>query len=98
MKQVVFHPLAEKELIDAAVYYEEQEHGLGGKYLSEVEYAINFISQYPEAGFTARGFLRRLTLPKFPYYLLYRVLGDTQIRVLAVAHHKRRPQYWFDRE
>jgi len=66
MKQVVFHPLAEKELIDAAVYYEEQEHGLGGKYLSEVEYAINFISQYPEAGFTARGFLRRLTLPKFP--------------------------------
>jgi toxin ParE1/3/4 len=98
MKQVVFHPLAEKELIDAAVYYEEQEPGLGKKYLTEVEHAINFISQYPEAGFTVRGFLRRLTLPKFPYYLLYRVLGNAQIRILAVAHHKRRPQYWVDRE
>jgi toxin ParE1/3/4 len=98
MKQVVFHPLAEKELIDAAVYYEEQESGLGGEYLAEVEYAIIFIAQYPKAGFTVKGSLRRLTLPKFPYYLLYRILGNAQIRVLAVAHHKRRPQYWVDRE
>jgi toxin ParE1/3/4 len=98
MRQVVFHPLAEKEFIDAAVYYEEQESGLGGKYLAEVEYAVNFIAQYPEAGFIVRGSLRRLTLPKFPYYLLYRVLENAQIRVLAVAHHKHKPQYWSGRE
>jgi plasmid stabilization system protein ParE len=98
MKKVVFHPLAEKELIDAAVYYEEQESGLGGEYLAEVERAINFITQHPEAGFTVKDPLRQLTLPKFPYYLLYRVLGNAQIRVLAVAHHKRRPKYWDDRE
>jgi toxin ParE1/3/4 len=98
MKQVIFHPLAEKELIDAAVYYEGQEPGLGGEYLTEVEHAVRFITQYPEAGFTVRGSLRRLTLPKFPYYLLYRVLGNAQIRILAVAHHKRKPQYWSDRE
>jgi toxin ParE1/3/4 len=98
MKQVVFHPLAEQEFIDAAVYYEEQEPGLGGEYLVEVEHAINFIAQYPKSGVTVRGSLRRLVLPKFPYYLLYRVLENAQIRVLAVAHHKRRPQYWSDRE
>jgi plasmid stabilization system protein ParE len=98
MKQVIFHPLAEKEFIDAAVYYEEQEPGLGGEYLAEVEHAINFIAQYPEAGFIVRGSLRRLTLPKFPYYLLYRVLENAQVRVLAVAHHKRKPQFWGNRE
>lgn len=98
MKQVIFHPLAEKELIDAAVYYEKQEVGLGGEYLAKFEHAINFIAQYPEAGFTVKGSLRRLTLPKFPYYLLYRTLGNAQIRVLAVAHHKRKPKYWGDRE
>jgi toxin ParE1/3/4 len=97
MKQVIFHPLAEKELIDAAIYYEQQEPGLGGEYLAEVEHAVNFIAQYSEAGFTVRGSLRRLTLPKFPYYLLYRVLGNAQIRILAVAHYKRKPQYWGDR-
>ena len=98
MKQVVFHPLAEKELIDAAIYYEGQEPDLGGKYLAEVEQAVSFIAQYPEAGFIVQGSLRRLTLPKFPYYLLYRILGNAQIRVLAVAHHKRSPKYWVDRE
>ncbi len=33
MKNVVFHPLAEQELIDAAAYYEEQKPGLGLEYL-----------------------------------------------------------------
>jgi toxin ParE1/3/4 len=48
--------------------------------------------RYPEAGAKIRSDIRRLTLPKFPYSLLYRVLED-QIRVLAVAHHRRKPQY-----
>jgi toxin ParE1/3/4 len=97
MKSVIFHPLAEEELLDAVSYYEEQETGLGLDYLSEVEHAVNFLVQYPEAGAKVRGAIRRLTLPKFPYSLLYRVLGE-QLRVLAVAHHKRKPQYWVDRQ
>lgn len=98
MKNVVFHPLAEQELIDAAAYYEEQKPGLGLEYLEQVEYMVNFLSRYSEAAYKVRGSVRCLILPKFPYSLLYRVLEDAQIRVLAVAHHKRRPQYWLNRE
>lgn len=97
MRSVIFHLLAEQELLDAVSYYEEQETGLGLEYLGEVEHAVNFLMRYPEAGSKVRGSIRRLTLPKFPYSLLYRVLED-QIRVLAVAHHKRKPQYWVDRQ
>jgi toxin ParE1/3/4 len=97
MRSVIFHPLAEKELLDAVSYYEEKETGLGLEYLSEVEHAVNFLVRYPEAGSKVRGSIRRLTLPKFPYSLLYRV-SEEQIRVLAVAHHKRKPQYWVDRQ
>jgi toxin ParE1/3/4 len=32
MKSVIFHPLAEQELLDAVSYYEEQETGLGLEY------------------------------------------------------------------
>ncbi len=96
MRSVIFHPLAEQELLDAVSYYEEQKTGLGLEYLGEVEHAVNFLTRYPEAGSKVRGSIRRLTLPKFPYSLLYRVLEE-QIRVLAVAHHKRKPQYWVDR-
>ncbi|MHC5612395.1 MAG: type II toxin-antitoxin system RelE/ParE family toxin [Nostoc sp.] len=98
MKNVIFHPLAEQELIDAVGYYEEQRPGLGLEYLGEIEHAVNFLIRYPEAGSKVRGSLRRLILPKFPYSLLYRILEDDQIRILAVAHHKRKPQYWVDRE
>jgi toxin ParE1/3/4 len=97
MRSVFFHPLAEQELLDAVCYYEEQETGLGLEYLGEVEHAVNFLMRYPEAGSKVRVSIRRLTLPKFPYSLLYRVM-DEQIRVLAVAHHKRKPQYWVDRQ
>lgn len=98
MKPAVFHPLAEQELVDAAAYYEEQKTGLGLDYLGEVEHAVNFLIRHPGAGSIARNSIHRLVLPKFPYSLLYRVLENNQIRILAVAHHKRRPQYWGGRE
>lgn len=98
MRTIVFHPLAEQELVDAAAYYEAQELGLGLQYLDEVEHAINFLARYPEAGSEVRGAVRRLVLPRFPYSLLYRTLESSQLRILAVAHHKRRPQYWASRE
>jgi toxin ParE1/3/4 len=64
MKSVIFHPLAEQELIDAVSYHEEQETGLGLEYLGEVEHAVNFLMRYPESGVKVRGAIRRLTLPK----------------------------------
>jgi plasmid stabilization system protein ParE len=97
MKPAVFHPLAEQELVDAAAYYEEQKTGLGLEYLEEVEHAVAFLMRYPEAGPVVQGSIRRLVLPKFPYSLLYRALADDQIRILAVAHHRRKPQYWANR-
>jgi toxin ParE1/3/4 len=98
MKNVVFHPLAEQELIDAAVYYEEENQGLGLEYLSVVEHAANLLTRYPNVGSVVRGSIRRLILPRFPYSLLYRVVDKEIIRILAVAHHKRKPRYWVDRE
>ncbi|MFB2937888.1 type II toxin-antitoxin system RelE/ParE family toxin [Aerosakkonemataceae cyanobacterium BLCC-F154] len=63
MKPVVFHPLANQELVDAATYYQEQRQGLGLEYLEEVEHAVNFLRRYPEAGLEVQGSVRRLTLP-----------------------------------
>jgi toxin ParE1/3/4 len=97
MTNVVFHPLAEQELVDAATYYEEQKLGLGLKYLKEVEHALRFFIRYPKAGSEVRVSIRRLVLPKFLYSLLYRVFEGDQIRILAIAHHRRRPQYWLNR-
>ncbi len=44
-----------------------------------------------------RGSVRRLVVSRFPYSILYRRLAGGEIRVLAVAHHKRRPEFWHGR-
>lgn len=54
MTKIIFHPLAEQELVDAASYYEEQNQGLGLEYLTEVEGAVNLLMRYPAAGVVVR--------------------------------------------
>ncbi|GCL40140.1 hypothetical protein SR1949_52740 [Sphaerospermopsis reniformis] len=97
MITVIFHPWAEQELTDAINYYEQQKTGLGLEYLEAVEQVVNCLMYYPEIGAKVRGSIRRLVIPKFPYSLLYRVLEE-EIRILAVAHHKRKPFYWSKRK
>jgi len=43
-----------------------------------------------------RAEIRRLTLSRFPYKLLYSVESD-HIYLIAVAHQHRMPEYWIDR-
>jgi plasmid stabilization system protein ParE len=77
MKNVVFHPLAEQELLDAATYYEEQRVGLGLEYLEEVEHAVNFLTRYPEAGFTRS--------QDFPGNALLEALPPIPFRVISYS-------------
>ena len=92
MRGVGFNRLAERELTEAILYYEEQSKGLGERFLDEVELGIAFLQRYPEAAPKIQGSVRRFALPKFPYALLYRSLPG-KIRILAVAHQSRQPQY-----
>jgi hypothetical protein len=34
---------------------------------------------------------------RFPYSIIYYVRGD-ELRVIALAHHRRRPEYWVRRK
>ncbi|HEV3073996.1 MAG TPA: type II toxin-antitoxin system RelE/ParE family toxin [Thermoanaerobaculia bacterium] len=94
MKSATFNPLAARELGEAVEYYDEARRGLGEEFLHEVERAIAFLDQYPQAAPKVGREVRRLVLGRFPYSVIYRDLGAGQIRILAVAHQKRRPRYW----
>jgi toxin ParE1/3/4 len=56
---VSFHPLAERELNDAAQYYEMESQGLGAAFIGEVERCCASIVEHPEAGHAIRGGVRR---------------------------------------
>jgi plasmid stabilization system protein ParE len=94
--QISFNPLADRELNDAAQYYELESPGLGAAFLSEVERSCNEITKYPAGGPVVLGSVRRRLLRRFPYALLYSIYPDG-VRVLAVMNLKRRPGYWIGR-
>ncbi len=50
MKGVLFHHLAEKELQDAACFYEKQTQGLGDSFLDEIYQNLERILNYPDMG------------------------------------------------
>jgi plasmid stabilization system protein ParE len=94
--RVTFNELAERELNEAAQYYEREQPGLGAAFILAVQRCAASIQAYPQAAPLVRGQIRRRLCERFPYGLLYTVSGD-EIRVLAVMHLRRRPAYWVGR-
>ena len=92
-----FHPAAQRELDEAAAYYEAESAGLGGAFLDELEHALRQILAFPEAAPFGREPVRVRVLVAFPYSVHYSVTGDV-VLVLSLAHHSRRPFYWQGRQ
>jgi len=95
-RPISIHEAAEAELNEAAEFYDLKSPGLGSIFIDEVEKGIEIISKYPEAPPLVRGRLRKKELIRFPYSLVYS-LRPNEIRILALAHQKRRPFYWLGR-
>jgi plasmid stabilization system protein ParE len=91
------HPEAMKDLRDAAEFYRSRaDSTLSQSLLAEFERSIEVLLRHPGIGVLWRKEKRRLILKRFPYSLIYTVVGEP-IRILAVAHSSRRPDYWRDR-
>ena len=84
---------ASDELREAAAYYERRRPKLGIRFLDAVEQALNRLAGEPLLGTRLGGATRRQTVDGFPYVLIYRADREP-IRVLAVAHVRRRPGFW----
>jgi plasmid stabilization system protein ParE len=88
---------AEDDLAEAAAFLEERVDGLGVDLTVEVEHAISRLEENPFVGPQLERGVRKLRVNRFPYNLIYRILPD-EVLVLAVAHHRRRPWFWRDRD
>ena len=93
---VTFHGAARAELAAAVERYNGRAPGLGDALAAEVRSVVVRIVDHPEAGFPVRPFIRRRLLARFPYSVLYNVRRD-RLRILAVMHHRREPDYWTGR-
>ena len=94
--RIRFEPPAADEFAEAAAYLADRSPQAAEKFAAEVHTATELLVQFPHIGTPLLSDARRVLLRTFPYQLIYRVLGD-EIRVYAVAHLKRRPEYWLKR-
>lgn len=93
MKPVCFHPEAEAEMVDAAMWYESQQQGLGKRFLTSVHDSLHRIALNPETYPYVEGDVRRCLVKIFPYGVLFRMRGGV-VSVMAVMHLHREPGYW----
>lgn len=97
MKLVVAPP-ALAELGNAAEFYAlKANRELGLALVAEFERAANLVLSNPLLGTPFHGTRRRYILRRFPYSLIYQITPE-ELRILAVAHHRRRPGYWEQRK
>lgn len=95
--RLVIVPLALAELNDAAAFYKERANAeLGLAFVAEFERAASLVLDNPALGPVIRGTLRRIFLRRFPYGIIYQSTPE-ELRVIAVAHTRRRPGYWTNR-
>ena len=91
-RPIRFDPAAQRELNEAAEFYDAEDPGLGDAFLDAVERAFKQIQVFPESSPISLALVRTKVLSAFPFSVIYWVTDDA-ITVLAVAHHHRRPGY-----
>ena len=93
MKVVQFDPRAETEFLQGAQYYEDQELGLGTRFINAIKVAVRVASANPHIHREIFRDCRKCRVVRFPYALIFREHNDS-IQIIAVMHMKRRPDYW----
>lgn len=91
--KIVFLPEADEEFREAARYYESEAAGVGIAFIVVVHKAVDKVVEFPLAAQVMRAGIRRKVLQHFSYNLFYAVEADT-IVIVAVAHQRKRPNYW----
>lgn len=97
MKPIVPHPDAEAEFHQEVEFYESRQAGLGVRFRSSIEAAVQRIREqpnfYPRYEDTE---CRECPVDTFPHVIYYLERED-YIWVLAFAHQRRKPGYWLRR-
>jgi len=92
-----FESAALVEYRDAA-RYSEKKFGLGEAFVQAMENSLAAIAKDPERFQPVGDGVRIFRMPRFPYYLYYQHLKESDaIMIYAVAHDRRRPDYWRER-
>jgi len=89
----IIRPRAETDIQDAFDWYESEQPGLGEEFLTSLLDRLETIRSFPESCPIVYRDIRRGVVSRFPYLVFY-IVGPSQVSVLAVLHQSRNPADW----
>lgn len=93
MKAYRFLEEADQEFQEYIGYFISHSLTAAEKFVDEVAVAVRNIREYPQIGSPISPIVRQRVLTGYKYSILY-VDTPTEIIIVAVAPHRRRPGYW----
>ncbi len=96
--RIRYHALARKDITEILQYYKtEAGHNVAVEFFEELHKNIRKIAASPQSFPIVRGLIRRCLLIRFPHQINYEIVGTTEIKILAVKHQRRDPDFGLDR-
>ena len=72
MVRLIFHPEAKAEMRESAAFYEQEQVGLGTKFLGEVRDSLDKLREFPSRYPLIAPDFRCCRVSRFPYGVIYR--------------------------
>jgi plasmid stabilization system protein ParE len=94
--RVALTEAAQEERLEAVRFYRAANVEVARSFAREFKHELALLKERPELGTPYLEGTRRKVFPYFPYSLIY-TLEENLIKVHAVPHHSRDPEYWLDR-
>ena len=98
-RKVRFHPAAATETSAAQEqeWYAERSLIAASAFASEVSLGVRRVAEAPERWSAQLDGTRQAVFPRFPFVLVYRLPTADVVEIVAVAHQRRRSEYWKQR-
>jgi plasmid stabilization system protein ParE len=85
-------PLAEQDALEAAIWYEERQLGLGDEFLNEVNQAVRALGESALLHRIRFADVRRAPIHRFKFYGVYYIVREQEVWILAIFHGRRHPR------
>lgn len=95
-KEVDLHEEAASEFKQAFTWYYERNSTIASEFADELIRSIQNVAEAPQRWPAHVAGTRKFLMPRFPFVIVYQDFPSV-VRIIAIAHAKRRPGYWAGR-
>lgn len=95
--EVSYHPEFSEDITAAAIYLEDQQAGLGDRFLDTVESVCRDVVKAPLLNSYIDKPVRRKLVKPFSYAVHYELINERQLYIYGCYHCAWNPKVWAER-